>query len=125
MALPESPVNSTLFLGRSIFSGLAYYFFLISCMKLEYKRKMGVTEPIFRIKFLLCLKWGKLSVFEPKINSFELFSKSVNWIFLKLYLMEGISEYFGFLRKVFIVPLFVPRKWAIFNFFPRSFPYFF
>ena len=32
-------------------------------------------------------------IFGPKINLFELFTKSVLQVFLKLYLMEGINEW--------------------------------
>ena len=76
--MPESPVNSALFFSRSVFSGLTHYFFLISCMKLEFKKNMEVMGPIFRVKFLLCLKWDKLNVFEPKVKIFELFFKFVD-----------------------------------------------
>ena len=38
------------------------------------------------------LKWGKLHNFGSKIIIFELSSKVVHLIFLKLYLMAGINE---------------------------------
>lgn len=31
--------------------------------------------------------------FVPKINTFYLFSKSVHWVFLKLYLIAGIKKW--------------------------------
>lgn len=43
-------------------------------------------------KFLLCEKWGEMGIFGPKINIFEFFSKFVNKVFLKFYLMTGIKK---------------------------------
>lgn len=43
-------------------------------------------------KFLLCKEWGAVGIFGPKINIFEFFSKFVNKVFLKFYLMTGIKK---------------------------------
>ena len=51
------------------------------------------TELIFWGKSLMFQKWGKLYNFGSKIIIFELSSKVVHLIFLKLYLMAAINEW--------------------------------
>lgn len=48
----------------------------------------------FSKKFMFCQKCGTCVIFGSKINTFELFFKSVHWIFLKLYLIIGIKMWF-------------------------------
>ena len=53
------------------------YFFLIFCTKLEFNKYTTETEHIFWGSFLSCWKLGKWVIAGPKINIFELLSKSV------------------------------------------------
>ena len=42
------------------------------------------------------------SLFWPKINTFELFFRSVPWIFLRLCLMSGIKKWFKVTVLIFV-----------------------
>ena len=55
----------------------------------------------FQWKFILCSKWGTWVIWRPKINSFEIFLKLMDEIFLKLYMIETtpIKKCFFFLFK--------------------------
>ena len=57
------------------------------------KKWAKVTILDYYGKVLLCLKWEKWVIFEPKINTFWAFSKFLYWIFLKLYLMADIKKW--------------------------------
>ena len=60
---------------------------------------------------------GEWGIFGSKINTFDLFSKSVLWIFLKSYLMKGIIKWvkvtvLEFSGKFSLCPKY--GKWVIF-----------
>lgn len=69
---------------NTVFSGLTQYFCLIFCMKLEISKKIKVTKTTF---------W-KRDICGPEISTFKVFSKSVNQVVLKLYLMACIKRWF-------------------------------
>ena len=99
-----APMNSTLSVCFAVFSALALYFFFFF-MTLGFIKNLKMARPIFlkfylmayiqrwmkttdldfNVKFLLCLSWGKQDIF-------ELFSKFVHQVFLKLYQMAGIKN---------------------------------
>ena len=54
---------------------------------------MKCDEAIFWEKSLFSPKWGKWVIFGPEIKIFELFFKSVHYIFLKLCLMPDIKKW--------------------------------
>ena len=58
------------------------------CIKLRCNKSIKVTESFFGEKILLWTKWG--TFLGAKINIFEIFSKYIHSIYLKLYLMAGI-----------------------------------
>ena len=86
-------VGLPVFVGRSIFlnfwNSANYIFSKLYLMKKA--GKSGVLD--FQEKVLLCSKWGKWRILGTKINTFWVFSKSVYWVFLKLYLRKGINNW--------------------------------
>ena len=78
--------------GFLIFSKYVPWIFLKLYLMADIKKWVEVTVLYFKRKFLLCPKLGKWVIFGPKINSFELFSRSAHWIFLKLYVMMYIKK---------------------------------
>ena len=73
------PTNSVLWSSTCLpfcstsFSGLAYFFWFFAW---NYNLTQKCREALFWEKFLLYPKWVKWEFFGPKINTFELFSKS-------------------------------------------------
>ena len=63
--------------------------------------KMGQMGHSYAPNVLNGLFWG------PKINTFEIFSKSVQEVFLKLYLMTGMenNNCFDFSRKIHVLKM--------------------
>lgn len=64
-------------------------FYSMSGSKNKFKVTVGFLSGI-----CIMPKWGKLVIFGSKFNIFEVFSKSVNQIFLKLHLMRTSKNLF-------------------------------
>ena len=55
------------------------------------KQTQKSGEAFFKEKFVLWPKWRKWVIFGPNVSTFEDFSKSVHYMFLKLYPMKELK----------------------------------
>ena len=81
-ALAMGPLKSCplvrLFVSDAVFSELARYIFLISCMKLGEYICSKVTGPVFAQKIWFGRFWPKMAQIGPKNGSLYFCEKSIN-----------------------------------------------
>ena len=76
--------------------------------------KLGKSDSFGLLKKILNMpKMDVWVTFRPKVNTFKLFSKSEHWIFLKLYLITGIKNYWFKVTVLIITKKFLYAQNAV------------